>query len=92
MKRSEAIELSELLEGLVNEVNEVDTGMITKGGELVLNLKNIFLSSDKSGFFPNLFDTLKKKIMLFTNLLKNLVNTRKRRSFNTDLQNHLTLH
>lgn len=71
---------------LVSEANEEDTEIKIKGKEILSNLKNIFLSSKKSGFFPNLFDTLKRKITLFTNLLTKLVSKRRKRSLNSDLQ------
>ena len=86
LKRSEAIELATLMDNLVSEVNDEDTEIKIKGKEIVSNLKNIFLSSDKSGFFPNLFDTLKRKITLFTNLLTKLVSKRRKQSLNSDLQ------
>ena len=86
LKRSEAIELATLMGKLVSEAKEEDTEIKNKGTEIVSNLKNIFLSSKKSGFFPNLFDTLKRKITLFTDLLIKLVSKRKKRSLNSDLQ------
>ena len=86
LQRCEAIELATLMGKLVSEANEEDTEIKIKGKEILSNLKNIFLSSKKSGFFPNLFDTLKRKITLFTNLLTKLVSKRRKRSLNSDLQ------
>ena len=85
------MELASLMGGLVRSTKEDDIEIKSKGTEIESKLKNLFLSNTKSGFFPNLFKNLKRKIQLFTDLLTKLVGKRKKRSLSSDLQEHFDM-
>ena len=85
------MELASLMGGLVRSAKEDDIEIKSKGTEIESKLKTLFLSNTKSGFFPNLFKSLKRKLQLFTDLLTKLVGKRKKRSLTTDLQEHFDM-